>query len=97
MEILNYLASLFLIIIGGYLKYNPSFLKTYNKASIHPSHFPAHIILWGFFITGCITPIIAYNLRFLGYDTTANFTFVISIPLGIFLTNRYLKKQLKNL
>lgn len=98
MEIINYLASLLLILLAVLAKFNPSFIAGYNSLPENKkARFPMGTLFWGFFITATLTPVIAYNIRFLGYVTFADWTFLFTITIGVIWTiwkvNRSLKQD----
>tara|TARA_R110002096_G_C14593064_1_gene722168 strand:- start:194 stop:490 length:297 start_codon:yes stop_codon:yes gene_type:complete len=87
MEIINYIVSLVLIGIAFLLKFKPNLIAGYNSLSQEKiEKFPINKLVLGFCFTAFIKPVVAYNIRFGEYYTTADWSFLFTVTLGIVIT-----------
>ena len=95
MELINYLISLILILITVFLRFNPTNIPSFKTLSdMQKENYPFDKLIWGGIITASLTPLIAYNIRFVGYSSVSCCTFLITVPIGLIITFRLIKKKL---
>ncbi len=97
MEIINYILSILLVLIAILFKLKPNFIPGYNSLSKEKKNkFPINKLLQGFCFTAFINPVVAYNIRFGDYYNAANFSFLFTISLGVFITISVVTKKMNS-
>lgn len=87
MGIVTYISSIVLAFIGVLVYVKPQLIISYRSLSLHKKDkYPKSTFLLGFCFTAFTTPIVTYNIKFLGYETAANWSFIFTISLGVFIT-----------
>lgn len=98
MDLINYIVSILLVLISVLVWFKPQLIAGYNSLPQEKKDkFPKNKLVLGFCFTAFINPIIPYNIRFGGYNRTADWFFLFTVTLGIIITiwavNRDLNKD----
>ena len=92
---INYIASIVLVLIAILLKLKPNLIVGYNSLSEEKQQkYPINKLVIGLCFTAFINPIVAYNIRFGGYTQTADWSFLFTVALGIIITLWFVNKKL---
>ena len=95
MEIVNYIVSIFIVLLAFLLWFKPNLIAGYNSLPKEKQNkYPLNKLAIGLCFTAFINPIIAYNIRFGEYIQTADWSFIFTVPLGIIITLWAVNKKL---